>query len=104
MAAATAVLRALLRPGDALLLAADGYSTVREFVDEHLEPSGVRVARVATADPALPRLAEGTALVWLESPSNPGLDVCDIAAVATAAHRGGGLVAVAGAATRSRPA
>ena len=94
MAAAAAVLQALLRPGDALLLAADGYYTVRELVEEHLEPAGVDVTRVATADPALPHLAEGAALVWLESPSNPGLDVCDIAAVAAAAHRGGGLVAV----------
>jgi cystathionine gamma-lyase len=38
--------------------------------------------------------AEGAALLWLESPSNPGLDVCDIAALAEIAHRAGGLVAV----------
>ncbi len=94
MAAATAVLQSLLHPGDALLLAADGYYTVRRFVEEHLEPSGVRVTRAATADPGLPRLAGRADLVWLESPSNPGLDVCDLAAVAEAAHRGGALVAV----------
>ena len=29
---------------------------------------------------------DGATLVWLETPSNPGLDVCDIAAIATAAH------------------
>jgi cystathionine gamma-lyase len=94
MAAATAVLQSLLRPGDVLLTAADGYYTVRRFIEEHLEPSGVRVTSVATADPDLPRLAEGASLVWLETPSNPGLDVCDVGAVAAAAHRAGGLVAV----------
>lgn len=94
MAAATAVLQSLLRPGDVLLMAADGYYTVRRFIEEHLEPSGVRVTSVATADPDLPRLAEGASLVWLETPSNPGLDVCDVGAVAAAAHRAGGLVAV----------
>jgi hypothetical protein len=94
MAAATAVLQSLLRPGDVLLMAADGYYTVRRFIEEHLEPSGVRVTSVATADPDLPRLAEGASLVWLETPSNPGLDVCDVGAVAAAAHRAGGLVAL----------
>ena len=94
MAAATAVLQTLLRPDDTLALASDGYYTVRRFVEEHLEPRGLRVAWAATADPALARIAEGAALTWIESPSNPGLDVCDIAAIAAAAHRGGGLVAV----------
>ncbi len=95
MAAATAVLQSLLRPGDTLAIASDGYYTVRRFVDRHLEPAGVRVARAPTAGPALAAAAaEGAALLWLESPSNPGLDVCDIAALAEIAHRGGGLVAV----------
>jgi cystathionine gamma-lyase len=94
MAAATAVLQSFLRRGDTLLMVSDGYFTVREFTDEHLLAAGVRVIRRATADPELARLAEDAALIWIESPSNPGLDVCDIAAIAGAAHRGGGLVAV----------
>jgi cystathionine gamma-lyase len=36
----------------------------------------------------------GATLVWLESPSNPGLDVLDVAALAAEAHAGGALVAV----------
>src|SRR5207245_11274623 len=36
----------------------------------------------------------GAKLLWLESPSNPGLEVCDIAALAAAAHAAGALVAV----------
>src|SRR5207247_4845791 len=36
----------------------------------------------------------GAKLLWLESPSNPGLEVCDIAELVAAAHAGGVLVAV----------
>ena len=37
---------------------------------------------------------EGAALIWLESPTNPCLDVADLGAIAAGAHRGGTLVAV----------
>jgi cystathionine gamma-lyase len=37
---------------------------------------------------------KGAALLWIESPTNPGLDVCDIAALSAAAHDVGALVAV----------
>ncbi|HEV7845691.1 MAG TPA: PLP-dependent transferase, partial [Thermoleophilaceae bacterium] len=37
---------------------------------------------------------DGVTFVWVESPSNPGLDVCDIAAICSAAHAHGALVAV----------
>ena len=37
---------------------------------------------------------DGATFVWIESPSNPGLDVCDIEAICTAAHEHGALVAV----------
>ena len=37
---------------------------------------------------------DGVRLVLLETPANPGLDVCDIAALAAAAHAAGALVAV----------
>ena len=48
---------------------------------------------VPTAGP-WPRRRGGAGLVLLETPSNPGLDVCDIAALAAAAHAAGALVAV----------
>src|SRR5262249_34040467 len=41
-----------------------------------------------------PYRLDGAALVLLETPSNPGLDVCDLAEVSAAAHRAGALVAV----------
>jgi cystathionine gamma-lyase len=95
MAAAAAVLLPMLRRGEVLVAPADGYYNVRQLSREHLEPRGVTVRLVPTADDAaLAEALPGAALVWLETPSNPGLDVCDIAAIANAAHAAGALVAV----------
>jgi cystathionine gamma-lyase len=91
-AAITAVLLALLRPGDTVVLPADGYYPVRAFAGSTLASAGVDVRLVPTAGP-YPSLA-GVRLVLLETPANPGLDVCDIAHLAAAAHATGALVAV----------
>lgn len=53
---------------------------------------GVAVREVPTAGP-YPSF-DGVRLVLLETPANPGLDVCDIAALAEQAHRAGALVAL----------
>ena len=91
-AAITGVLLTLLRPGDTVVLPADGYYAVRTFADEILRELRVRVVLAPTAGP-YPPLA-GVRLVLLETPANPGLDVCDIAAVAREAHAAGALVVV----------
>ncbi|MFC7547589.1 cystathionine gamma-lyase [Plantactinospora sp. GCM10030261] len=91
-AAVTGLLLAVLRPGDRVLLPADGYFPVRAFAAETLTELGVRVTLVPTAGP-YPELA-GVRLVLLETPANPGLDVCDVAAVARRARAAGALLAV----------
>lgn len=91
-AAITGLLLAVLRPGDTVLLPADGYFPVRAFATATLATLGVRVGFVPTAGP-YPSF-DGVRLVLLETPANPGLDVADIAAVADAAHAAGALVAV----------
>ncbi|GAA4676686.1 cystathionine gamma-lyase [Phytohabitans rumicis] len=91
-AAITAVLMSVLRPGDTVLLPSDGYYAVRSFAAATLERLGVRVSYVPTAGPYPP--FEGVRLVLLETPANPGLDVCDLAALTEAAHAAGALVAV----------
>ncbi|WP_431917815.1 cystathionine gamma-lyase [Micromonospora wenchangensis] len=91
-AAITGLLLAVLRPGDTVLLPADGYFPVRAFATATLAGLGVRVGFVPTAGP-YPSW-HGVRLVLLETPANPGLDVADIAAVADAAHAAGALVAV----------
>jgi cystathionine gamma-lyase len=89
MAAVAAVLMPRLRSGDVLLLPEDGYPSVRDMA-RSIEGVSVRTAPTA----AMPASFEGVNFVWLESPSNPGLDVCDLAAACKAAHDAGALVAV----------
>src|SRR5690606_38157952 len=52
------------------------------------------VRRARTRDSAQLALLEGARLLWIESPSNPHLDVCDLPRSIEAAHAAGALVAV----------
>ena len=92
MAAVSAALLAIPGAGDHIVLPGDGYYQTRKWAAEALRPRGVTVSLAPTAGP-YPDFA-GVRLVLLESPANPGLDVCDIAEVARAAHAAGALVAV----------
>ncbi len=94
MAAVTAALMTLIRPGDVLVAVSDGYPGVRLVASERLQPFGVRVRFVPTDTQAVIEAVRGARLVWLESPCNPKLDAVDISAVAEAAHAAGALVAV----------
>jgi cystathionine gamma-lyase len=76
-----------------LVAPSDGYPIVRALATEHLAAKGIDCRFVPTAGDWLGAL-DGASLVWLETPSNPGLDICDIEAIAAAAHRGGALVAL----------
>jgi cystathionine gamma-lyase len=93
MAAVAAVLRLAGRVG-ALVLPSDGYYLARSLATGELAPLGVEVREVPTAGPWPDGVLDGAALVLLETPSNPGLDVADIAAAAAAAHEAGALLAV----------
>lgn len=93
MAAVSAVLLGLTAPGDTVVLPSDGYPATRTLGD-HLAARGVPVRHLRTADAARAGALAGARLVWLETPSNPSLDVCDIARVAELAHAEGALVAV----------
>ena len=93
MAAIAAVLLRPLKPGDRILLPSDGYYTVRVFAERYLIPMGVIVEQVPTAETA-ERALEGYRVVWVETPSNPGLDLADIAAIALRAKSSGAVVVV----------
>lgn len=94
MAAVSAVLGSVLRRGDILLMPSDGYYAARMLAEGYFAEMGVDVRTVPTAGNSQAEALNGVKLLWLESPSNPGLDVCDIATLAVAAHDQGGLVAV----------
>jgi cystathionine gamma-lyase len=93
MAAVTAVL-ATLRAGDVAVIPGDAYPGVREIAAGQLAPRGVEVRVVATDAAAIEDALPGATLVWVETPSNPGLAVLDIEPLAAAAHAAGALLAV----------
>jgi cystathionine gamma-lyase len=91
MGAISAVIFGLLEAGDRILLPADGYYTPRVLGDRFLGRFGIKFDLRPTAS-YLDGGFDGYRLVYIETPSNPGLDLCDIAAVASAAHSAGALV------------
>jgi len=94
MAAVTAVVVPPLTPGDVLVAPSDAYPGIRAIARDVLEPRGVEVRLVPTDDAAVREALPGATLVWMESPSNPGLDVLDVAALAREARVAGAAVAV----------
>jgi cystathionine gamma-lyase len=94
MAAVSAVLLTTVSSGAAVVLPADGYYSVRMLAAERLAPLGVTVRLVPTGRPVSDADVAGAALLLLETPSNPGLDVSDVAAAVEVAHRHGVPVAV----------
>ncbi len=94
MAACAAVFGAVLRPGDVVVLPSNAYYTARVLMQEYFVKMGVVLRTASTAGNAQSELLEGARLLWLETPSNPGMEICDIALLSDAAHRAGALVAV----------
>lgn len=94
MAATTAVIAAVLRPGDLLCLPAGSYYTTRVLSGGYFTEMGIKVRLIPAGSEADPALLAGARLVWLETPTNPGLEICDIAAVSAVAHQLGALVVV----------
>jgi len=78
MAACDAVFGVSLKPGDTLVLPSDSYYTTRVVASNWLSTIGVTVRVAPTRDNAQAALIEGARLLWLETPSNPQLEVCDI--------------------------
>ncbi|MFE9486146.1 cystathionine gamma-lyase [Streptomyces sp. NPDC006641] len=93
MAAVSAVLLSQARTGDVVVLPDDGYQAL-PLVREQLEAYGVEVRTAPTGGDAQLAVLEGARLLWIETPSNPGLDVCDVRRLVEAAHSAGTLVAV----------
>src|SRR5438128_6459125 len=95
LAATTAVL-STLRPGDEVAAAADLYGGTFRLLERVFKPWGL-VARY-TEDPSPAGFARiitpATRLVWVETPTNPLLQLIDVAAVADLAHKAGAPLAV----------
>lgn len=96
LAAEDALLRAVLKPGDELLIGDDVYGGTYRLVSRVLGAWGVRHRVVDLTDLSAVRdaLDERPKLIWAETPSNPYLRITDIAALADLAHAHGALVVV----------
>jgi cystathionine gamma-synthase len=94
---ATTTLMHLLDPGDRVVLIADVYGGVYRMTTRVYEPKGYLFEYVS-ADEFNTNLAahmdERTRMVWVETPSNPLLNVIDIRAAADAAHAAGAFLVV----------
>lgn len=84
MAATDCALRALLRPGDHLIIPDDAYGGTFRLIDKVFTGWGVSYTPIALSDPAAVRaaLTEKTRLIWVETPTNPLLSIADIEAIA----------------------
>lgn len=94
---ATTTLMHLVHPGDRVVLIADVYGGVYRMTSQVYEPKGYDFAYVPAAEfntNLAAHLDERTRMVWVETPSNPMLNVIDIAAAADAAHAVGGMLVV----------
>ncbi|WP_182359790.1 cystathionine gamma-synthase [Tomitella gaofuii] len=96
MAATDTMIRAALRPGDHLVIPNDAYGGTFRLIDKVFTQWGIEYTPAAVNDVDAVRAAmrPNTKLVWLETPTNPLLNVGDIAALAQAAHDGGAKLVV----------
>jgi cystathionine gamma-lyase len=96
LAAENAVLQAYLKPGDEIIIPLDVYGGTWRILSRVFGPAGCIVRQIDVSDEKAlaAALSSRTRLVWIESPTNPRLLVCDIASICRTAHDAGALVVV----------
>src|SRR6266545_2866397 len=84
MAATDCALRALLRPGDHVVIPDDAYGGTFRLIDKVFTNWGITYTAVALSDLDAVRAAitSNTRLIWVETPTNPLLSIADIRAIA----------------------
>jgi cystathionine beta-lyase/cystathionine gamma-synthase len=93
---ATTTLMHLVNPGERVVLIADVYGGVYRMTSQVYEPKGYLFDYVPAAEFAnlADRLDGNTRMVWVETPSNPMLNLVDIRGAADAAHAVGAILVV----------
>jgi cystathionine gamma-synthase len=97
LAAEDTLLRAILTPGQHVLMGNDVYGGTHRLVSRVFVPWGASLSTVNMSDLDAVRAAirpDATKVVWIETPSNPLMKITDIAAVAAIAHEVGAIVVV----------
>ncbi len=96
LGAATTIMH-LVDPGDRIVCVNDVYGGIYRMFSRVYEPKGYRFTYLTPgelSDGAADQLTDGTRLVWIETPTNPTLNIVDIAAIAAAAKKVGALLVV----------
>ncbi len=97
MGATTAVITALLRPGDVLVAPHDCYGGSWRLFDALARKGNFELVLTDLTDPAAAEETVRTrrpTLLWVETPSNPLLRISDVAALAGLGHQVGATVVV----------
>jgi len=97
LAAEDTLLRALLRPGDHVVVPDDAYGGTYRLIARVAGPWGIAhsAAHLVDLDAVRAAVRPGqTRLIWVETPTNPLLTVADIPALAQIAHQAGALLVV----------
>ena len=97
LAAEDAILRALLHPGDHVLMGNDVYGGTHRLVNRMFVPWGVSLSTADFSDLDAVRASirpDATKILWVETPSNPLMKISDIAALVEIGHAAGAIVVV----------
>jgi cystathionine gamma-synthase len=96
LAAEDTILRALLAPGDHVVIPDDAYGGTFRLFDKVAKRWGVEytAAPITDVDAVAAAMNARTKMVWIETPTNPLLNIADIEQLADLAHRAGALVVV----------
>jgi cystathionine gamma-synthase len=96
LAAEDTVLRTVCRPGDHVVLGGDAYGGTFRLISRVLSEWGLEYtpADLSDADAVRAAMRPTTRVVWCETPSNPLLNITDIAELASLAHERGALLVV----------
>jgi len=97
LAGEDALLRAVLRPGDHIVMGNDVYGGTHRLVSRVFVPWGVSISTVDMSDLDAVRATirpDSTKILWIETPSNPLMKISDIAALAEIGRSTGALVVV----------
>jgi cystathionine gamma-lyase len=94
--AATTAVFSILKPGDEVAAAADLYGGTYRLLERVFKPWGLVSRFTDDASPEGFRkiITSKTKLVWIETPTNPLLQILDIAAIAELTHKAGAILAV----------
>ena len=93
LGAATTIMH-LVDPGDRVVCVNDVYGGMYRMFSQVYEPKGYRFDYVTPDQLLAPGTLDGARLVWIETPTNPLLNIVDLAAVAALTKAAGAVLVV----------